>query len=153
MAAPASEPGLESLDDLLQKDRVQSSQAQHNGGSSTPTLSADDHNSSSTTITSPKPPVRDETRWNGFHLWRTESQSLQASRDRAQAESRQQQDRSNWVHSIGHLARGWYAGGAATEPRSVEQVSEDRMTWLHMFLLTVVSAGGQVSRKLLFSAD
>lgn len=99
------------------------------------------------TITSPKPPpLRDESRWNGFHLWRTESQNLRASEDRAAAQSSQLETRQNWIASIGQRARGWYAGGgAATEIISEQQRSDDRMTWVHMFLLTVVSAGGQVS--------
>lgn len=164
---PKAEPDaghLESLDDLLKKkqseERISSSSSHQNneGDDSTDTvkITSDDLTSSSLTIT-PQSPARstrlprDESRWNGFHLWRTESYNLRAARERIAAEARNLRERQGWVTSIRKGFKHWYKNavymlsGRTEDELEEERAKEDEgMSHTKMFLLTIVLAGAQV---------
>lgn len=152
---------LESLDDLISKRQLTKSSLpdrqpdNQNGVDSI--NSADDLNSSSLTIrpesslnhTATRP--RDKSRWNGFHLWRTESHNLRASRERDAAEVRQQANRQKWLAGLGESVVNWYANvvdsiSGRKEEEEQHRIENDvEMSKVKMLLLTVVSAGTQVS--------
>lgn len=146
---------LESLDDLINKRQLHSSlsdQQPHENGIGS-VSSADDPNASSLTIRPDSPPTRtarprDESRWNGFHLWRTESHNARATRERDAAEMRQQNTRQRWLAGLVDSVREWYASVIASISTRKEEESRDeneKMSSVKMLLLTIVSAGTQVS--------
>lgn len=163
MASAPSAPdpsALESLDDLISRrfphaeatdeDEQQQKQGGARGGSLAVPVE-ETPSSSSVTITAQSPQrqsrPRDETRWNGFHLWRTESYNLRAASERAAAEARRLADRQGWVREWSTSIRRWFgsAHDVLTGRRAGENAEgEVHMSRFKMLLLTLIMAGAQV---------
>lgn len=100
---------------------------------------------SSVTIRPPQPPIntdRDESRWNGFHLWRAESyqrrvdQQQQLNRDRLDAQ------RISPLKKIQRTVLDWW------EKRMIVSRNDDGSTNIsktRMIILTLVLSGAQVA--------
>lgn len=102
---------------------------------------------------------RDERRWNGFHLWRTESYNLRAARQRAALEAQRLAERGSWIKRaadavttrvgtwLGSACRGVRRDRGQDEDDSEEQKGSDTT---RMVLLTLVIAGAQMAWTLEF---
>lgn len=159
---------LESLDDLIKKRRSQSSlksrtRAVASGEDGGTRPSEDEPTSSSSVTITPSTPSRgapkerDESRWNGFHLWRTESYN----RRRAQRANEPQEDSDNsgsrWLEAIrARLRRAFSTGaqmmkssnGSNGSPMGDKQA--DKISTTKLFLLTLIMAGAQLAWCLEF---
>jgi solute carrier family 45 protein 1/2/4 len=152
-ASPSQEPdasALESLDDLLNKQQTEQG-AQLSAGDDPNTTS-----SSSITIT-PQSPLRaprprDESRWNGFHLWRTESYN-RAATERAAEEEEHRREEHGWVKDLEAKVKSVYQRSQEAlfgKREDTNETKDGSMSWIKLFLLTVVMAGAQLAWCLEF---
>ncbi|UZJ55304.1 hypothetical protein CBS101457_004624 [Exobasidium rhododendri] len=174
-----SETGhLESLDDLLSRpegqeqspssllslrsdydsSKLRDEQEEGDDSLDSIVVHSDEPSSSAVTIkaaSAAKPAKpRDEARWNGFHLWRTESHNLRAEREVATLEAQRARERQGWMKEFEEMLKSWckrasnaFSGHVKDEETKTDEGDLSRS---RMFLLTLVLAGAQLAWCLEF---